>query len=301
MAYHSEKRLMKILVTGAAGLIGSALCQALHSQGHFVVAVDDFSRGKCIPNCGVFHNAHIQDFDFDVDYDAIYHMGAVNGTDNFYNFPTQTLLNNLTADIKMFEVASVCKNLQKFIYASTSELVHSSGVVPTPETSEIRFEDVHHARWSYSLPKLCLENLLANSELPWLVVRYFNVYGKSSNAGHFVHDQIMKIKQDQFEILGANETRSFCYIDDAVSATVELAEKACCEIVNVGNDQELTIQDATSIIANALGKTSPEWNNLPGREHSARRRCPDLSCLKKYIPDYDPIDFQTGIQRVLNK
>lgn len=299
MAYYSEKRLMKILVTGAAGLLGSALCNHLHSQGHYVVAVDDFSRGQDVPNCGEFNQGKIQDFEFDTDYDVIYHMGAVNGTDNFYNFPTQTLLNNLTADIKMYEVACACANLQKFVYASTSELVYASDVVPTPETSKIHFENVHHCRWSYSLPKLCLENLLVNSELPWLIVRYFNVYGKSSKDGHFVHDQIEKIKNNEFDILGANETRSFCYIDDAVSATCALTESAVNEIVNVGNDQELSVLDATNIIADALGKNNPNWNLLPGREYSAKRRCPDLTLLRKYVPGYDPIDFFAGIAKIL--
>jgi len=301
LANYCEDGLMKILVTGAAGLIGSALCEKLHVQGNFVVAVDDFSRGQTIPNCGAFHTGKIQDFEFDTDYNVIYHMGATNGTDNFYNFPTETLLNNLTADIKMYEVACACTDLQKFVYASTSELVHASSVVPTPETSKIHFDNVHHARWSYSLPKLCLENLLVNSELPWLIVRYFNVYGKNSKAGHFVHDQIEKIKQDQYDMLGADETRSFCYIDDAISATIDLAEKACNEIINVGNDQELTVYDATCIIANALGKTSPKWNKLAGREYSAKRRCPDLSCLKQHLPDYNPVNFETGIQKVIQR
>lgn len=289
---------MKVLVTGASGLIGSAIATELYRLGHTVVAVDNFSRGTVQPDCTSFVQQDIQSIEFDNDFDVIYHMGAVNGTSNFYSKPTETLVNNITCDLAMFKCATQQLHLQKFVYASTSELVHNHAI-PTPETANIGFENSHDPRWSYSLPKVTVENLLVNSDLPYLIVRYFNVYGANSKSGHFVHDQIAKISSDVFEIIGADETRSYCYIDDAVKATLKLAELAKHDVVNIGNDTEITAEHAANIIARRLGK-SPTWKLLPSRSASAKRRCPDLTKLKSYIPDYSPIDFQTGLEHLLD-
>lgn len=299
MANNPEKRLMKILITGASGLIGSAITNKLYQQGHQVIAVDNFSRGTVIPDCDKFIKMDIRDIDFDTDFDMIYHMGAINGTDNFYNRPNETLLNNITCDLAIVDCAKKQKHLTKFVYASTSEIVNAVHTIPTPETSTVSFENVHNARWSYSLPKLAIENLLVNSNLPYLIIRYFNVYGKASKQGHFVFDQIEKIRKDIFEVIGADETRSYCYIDDACWATLQLAKVAVNDIVNVGNDTELTSLEAAKIIAKELGITEVDWNTLPGRSGSTQRRCPDLTKLKKYVKEYNPIDFEQGIQRCL--
>lgn len=292
---------MKILVTGAAGLLGSAIANLLHSQGHTVIAVDNLSRGNSVPECSEFLQTDLQTVNLDSDYDMIYHMSAVNGTDNFYNRPNQTLINNITGDLAAVQIANNQTNLQKFVYASTSELVAAVQTVPTPETSAVGFENAHEARWSYSLPKLTIENLLVNSDLPYLIVRYFNVFGPNSKSGHFVHDQIDKINREIFEVIGANETRSYCYIDDACSATVQLASVANRDIVNIGNDQELTSLEAAKIIAKCLGYENKSWKPLPGRSGSTQRRCPDLTKLRNYIGEYHPIDFEQGINLCIQK
>jgi nucleoside-diphosphate-sugar epimerase len=292
---------MKILVTGAAGLLGSAIATLLYSQRHTVIAVDNLSRGNSVPECSEFLQADLQTVELDSDYDMIYHMSAVNGTDNFYNRPNQTLINNITGDLAAVQIANNQTNLQKFVYASTSELVATVQNVPTPETSTVGFENAHEARWSYSLPKLTTENLLVNSDLPYLIVRYFNVFGPNSKSGHFVHDQIHKINQGVFEVIGANETRSYCYIDDACSATVQLASVANKDIVNIGNDQELTSLEASKIIAKCLGYDNASWKPLPGRSGSTQRRCPDLTKLRYYIGEYYPIDFEQGINLCIQK
>lgn len=296
MANNHKERLMKVLVTGAAGLIGSAITNKLYDQGHTVIAVDNYSRGTVTPECDEFIDNDLRNIEFDNDFDVIYHMGAINGTDNFYNRPNATLINNITCDLAMIECAQKQINLKKFVYASTSELVNAVQTIPTPETSAVAFENVHDARWSYSLPKLTIENLLVNSDLPYLIVRYFNVYGPNSKTGHFVHDQIEKIRKGIFEVIGANETRSYCYIDDACDATVRLADVAEKDIVNVGNNTELTSLDAAKIIATQLGITDASWKPLPGRSGSARRRCPDLTKCKRYIGDYNPVDFAEGVK-----
>ena len=62
------------------------------------------------------------------------------------------------------------------------------------------------------------------------------MYGKNSKQGHFVGDQINKIQNGTFSVIGANETRSFCYISDAVSASIHMAETVSKQVINIGND-----------------------------------------------------------------
>ena len=291
---------MKILVTGAAGLIGSAVCDIL-AKNHYVVAIDNYSRGEAQPDCSEFIKENLSEVDPDNDFDIIFHFAAVNGTTNFYTNPTNTLINNISSDIAAFNIAKKQNKLSKFVYASTSELVHNSSIVPTPEITNIGFNNSHDPRWSYCIPKLAIENLLINSDLPVLILRYFNVFGTNTKSGHFVYDQIEKIKKGVFEIIGASETRSYCYIDDAASATVQLAESAATGVVNVGNDRELSTIDAANIIATALGHALPNWTYLPGRSGSTARRCPDINKLKKYIPDYNPLSFEKAIMFIVNQ
>jgi UDP-glucose 4-epimerase len=293
---------MKVLVTGASGLLGFELCKQLKSAGHEVSAVDNNSRGYEIPPCDHWFKIDLTNLN-DVlglahDYDYIYHYSAVNGTKNFYERPNFVMFNNMTGDFNMFELAKKQQNLKKFVYASTSEIV-SGEASPVLELDTVQIENIHNARWSYRLPKICSENYLFNSDIPWFVARYFNVYGSQSKPGHFVADQIIKIKQGRFELTGAEETRSFCHVADAMRATIYCAEHVDHEVINIGNDREITIGDAADIIASALGHNQPSWVYHAGLAGSTANRRPDISKLKKFMPDYQPIEFESGIQEVV--
>jgi nucleoside-diphosphate-sugar epimerase len=208
------------------------------------------------------------------------------------------LLNNLVCDLNMFELASLCKDLKKIIYASSSEVVSDDPVSPVPEHTDITINNIHNARWSYRLPKICAENFLVNSKLPYVIVRYFNVYGDNSKAGHFLADQINKIKSGVFEVVGPDETRSFCHVEDAVRATIHCAETQTNQLFNIGNDREITIMEAAKIIAQTLGHSNPVWITSPGKPGSTTNRRPDISKLRAVMPDYDPILFETGVEQI---
>lgn len=288
---------MKILITGASGLLGHELCEQLHNE-HEVYAIDNHFRSDLIPKCTHWIKADLcGPLDLPTDFDYIYHMGAINGTDYFYSIPNQLLANNITADLNIFKFAEKCKNLKKLVYASSSEIVAGTDQFPTGEIVDINITNIHNPRWCYMIGKIAAENYLSNSTLPWLAVRYFNVYGKNSKAGHFVFDQIKKIKEQVFEVIGADETRCYCYVHDAMSATIQLAEVCNNEVVNVGSDIEITSRDAVHVIANLLGVTAT-FRELPGRVGSGARRRPDLTKLRSYI-DFDPISFEQGIKQIL--
>lgn len=293
---------MKILVTGASGLLGTEICRQLKANPQNEVwAIDNHSRSSTIPPCDHFLEIDLTD-QTSIDklprvFDYIYHYGAINGTKNFYERPNHVLANNFICDLNMFEYAGEITNLKKIVYASSSEIVSDDPVSPVPEHADITIRDIHNARWSYRLAKVCSENYLANSRLPYVMLRYFNVYGENSKAGHFLADQIAKIKEGRFECFGANETRSFCHVEDAIRASIYCAQTQTRELINIGNDREITIMDAAQIIASALGYANPAWTTTPGKPGSTASRRPDITRLRNIMPDYVPMSFESGVQK----
>ena len=180
-------------------------------------------------------------------------------------------------------------------------MVSDDTVSPTPEHADISIKNIHNARWSYRLAKICSENFLANSTLPYVMLRYFNIYGANSKAGHFLADQIEKIKNGVFEIIGPDETRSFCYVEDAVRATIFCADNAVKEVINIGNDQEITIAEAAKVIAQELGHPTKNWAVLPGKAGSTSTRRPDITKLKSIMSDYSPMSFEQGVHEIVTK
>lgn len=290
---------MKILVTGASGLLGHEVCEQLHQQGHSVWAIDDGSRGKSTPRADVILDQDLsRPLELDTDFDRIYHFAARNGTNHFYEQSNRLLVNNVSSDLSVFEFASRCGNLHSLIYASSSEVVVGN-TAPQSESMDITVQGLHNPRWSYRLSKMLAENYLANSKLPAVILRYFNVYGPKSLPGHFVYDVQQKIKQGRFELIGADEVRCYCHVTDAVQATLAVSD-CVGEVINIGSDEPLTAREAADIIAGALGYASPKWEELPGRPGSTQRRVPDLGKLRMLVPGFRPRSFRDGVSDIIN-
>ena len=297
----------KILITGASGLLGTEFCRQLMEAGHEVWALDNHSRSSTIPPCSQWLKMDLLAKDsfagfntLPKDFDYIYHYSAINGTTNFYKMPNKVLENNFVSDINIFNFAKTCANLKRFVYASSSEVVADDPVSPVTENSDVFIKDIHNARWSYRLAKITSENFLANSELPYVMIRYFNVYGENSKKGHFLGDQIDKIKNGVFSVIGSHETRSFCHVSDAISASIYVAENANRVLVNVGNDREISIGDAVRVIATELGHPDAVFEELPSMAGSVANRRPDLTKLREIMPDYNPLSFEEGIRQILS-
>ena len=299
--------MSKILVTGASGLLGTEFCRQLKEAGHEVWAVDNHSRSTTIPPCDHWvkmdllnNNSFTGYVDLPKDFDYIYHYGAINGTTNFYKMPNKVLTNNFISDINIFEFALKCTNLKRLVYASSSEIVSDDPTSPLAENTDVLIKDIHNARWSYRLAKITSENYLANSELPYVMIRYFNVYGENSKQGHFLGDQINKIKNGTFSVIGGQETRSFCHVSDAIRASIYVAENINREVVNVGNDREISIGDAVKVIATVMGHPDAVFEQLPSMPGSVANRRPDITKLRSIMPDYNPMSFEEGIRQILS-
>jgi UDP-glucose 4-epimerase len=296
---------MNILVTGAAGLIGTELCRQLTNQGHFIIAIDNMSRSNEIPKCHKFYCKNLCD---SLEYlnsaqesvEIIYHLSAINGTSNFYKRPNEVLSNNIKSDLNIFKFAEKCNNLKNFFYASSSEVMSHKDFCQ--ESKSLVIDDISNPRYSYKIAKVASENYLHNSNLPWIIVRYFNVYGPETKSGHFVYDQIQNHKNKIFKIIGFDETRCYTYVEDAVDATIKISDKLPIKnTINIGSLEELTSFEATKIISESMGYFFVDYELLPGLKGSPRKRKPNLTMLLKYYSEYSPITFQKGIKKVLDK
>ena len=296
--------MSKILVTGASGLLGTEFCRQFKEAGHTVYAVDNHSRSTSIPPCDEWFRIDLNSVDdinqLPTDFDYIYHYGAINGTTNFYKMPNKVLENNFVCDLNIFNFARKQTNLKRIVYASSSEIVSDDPMSPVPENADVFIKDIHNARWSYRLAKITSENYLANSDLPYVMIRYFNVYGENSKQGHFLGDQINKIKNGTFSVIGGQETRSFCYVSDAIEASIFVAENANRVLVNVGNDREISIGEAVKVIARVMGHPEAVFEQLPSMPGSVANRRPDISKLRAIMPDYNPLSFEEGIRKILS-
>lgn len=284
----------KVLVTGAAGLIGREICKKL-SKDFLVLGIDNnFRYPDFEPACN-YVRSDISKYlaSNSNDFDYVFHMAAINGTSHFYEIPNQLVENNISSDLDIFKFVSTSPRC-KLIYASSSEIVAGTSSFPTAELTDIYIENIHNPRWSYRLSKILAENYLMNSQLDFLIVRFFNVFGKDSAPGHFVNDIIQKINLHNYDLVGPDETRSFCRVEDAVDALLKIYDKVSSEVINIGSDEEITVLAAANIIASHLNKKIV-WRAVTSKEGSATRRQPDLHKLRIYYPNFAPQKFKDSV------
>lgn len=264
--------MKKIILTGHKGFIGSHYYNRIVSE-HSVITFDK-AEGQDLKDTSVTSNAP--------DCDIVVHMAATNGTKLFYEQPTEVAFNNT---LPTFNLINRYKGTNtKFVFTSTCEIFNGAvdrGLhsVPTDESVPVMFEDITNPRWSYSIPKALGENLVANSGLDWLIIRYFNIYGPGQ-IDHFISEFVDRVAKGEYYIKG-NDTRSFCYVDDAVEITHRLIMDSKNYIVNVGRQEESQIDEVAKIIMDIMGIDPSKLEILPGAKGSAKRRCPNTALMKQ--------------------
>ena len=283
---------MKTLVTGSHGFIGSHYYNYLKQNKANVVPYDIKIRGEDLANPDV--TKHMPDFD------VVVHLAATNGTRLFYQKPTDVLINNTLPTVNLIQRYKDTDT--KFVFASTCEIFNGAidegyYPIPTDEQVPIMFKDIQNPRWSYSIPKALGENLVANSGLEYLIIRYFNVYGPGQ-VDHFVNEFVERCKAGEYYING-NDTRSFCYVDDAVRMTDMLVRNHSNATVNVGNCDEVKIATVAKMIMGIMGIDPDKLQVFGSPKGSATRRCPDTTLIKQLtgFEDYTPL--QTGLRKTV--
>ena len=302
--------MKNVLVTGAAGFIGFRLAQKLSERpGMHVHAVDNFVRGEKDDAYRAFcKKRSVTAYELDLtdaeavaklpdQCDVIFHMAALNGTQNFYERPYDVVRCSTLPTFHLLDRYGSTGRLKRFVYAGSSEAyagtVQQFGwPVPTGEDVPLCITDPTNARWSYGASKLHGEVLVVSAcrqlASDYTIIRYHNVYGPRMGDKHIVPDFLARMRKGVYSLYGHKDTRSFLYVDDAVRATVSLAETpaGANQIVNVGSEEEVEIHEiAKRILAIANIDADIELHESP--PGSVSRRAPDTAKLRQLI-DFRP-------------
>lgn len=278
---------MKIVLTGSGGFIGSHYFKKARQDCQIIGFDKKFGQ-------------NVETVDYLPDCDAVVHMAATNGTRLFYEKPTEIIINDTRAT---FRIAERYQNTNtKIVFTSSCEIFNGAidrGYygIPTDETVPVVFDDILNPRWSYSLPKAVGENLIANLGNPWLIIRYFNIYGPYQ-TNHFINEFVSRALNGEYYING-NDTRSFCYIDDAIEMTHILVKNHQNYIVNVGRSQEYQISTVAKEILKIMNISPDKLEIRPGPKGSVRRRCPDTSLVKSLTNFDNYTELSLGLTKTI--
>lgn len=302
---------MKILVTGAAGNVGSALVKGLIKTGnHSVVGVDNFVTGdvKKLPSDSAnfkFIKADVNNFE-DISsivtshtFDVVFHYAALVGVKRTLDNP-MLVLNDIEG-IK--HILSLSKNsgVQRVFFSSSSEVYGEPVEFPQNEhTTPL------NSRLPYAVVKNVCESFLRSYHkefgLNFTIFRFFNTYGPSQSEDFVIPRFIRQALSNQdITLYGkGDQTRTFCYIDDNTDTTILCLEKGYClnEVMNVGSNQEYSIKELAEIIVKLTGSKS-KIVHLPAlKEGDMTRRKPDISKMKSIL-NRDLISLEQGLKRIL--
>jgi UDP-glucose 4-epimerase len=298
---------MKYLVTGGAGFIGSHLCDALIKRGDSVLVLDNLSTGnkKNIEHLldnpmFTFTNGSILDVDI-VDravasVDHVIHLAAAVGVFTIVDKPLESLTTNLRGTENILEAAS--KHQREVLIASSSEIYGKNGAGPLNEESDRIVGSPLKSRWSYSEAKAIDESMAffyyQERTLAVRIVRFFNTVGPRQ-VGHYgmVVPRFVAaaLNNDPLAVYGTgSQSRCFCHVYDAVAGLLAVIDSNATlgEVFNIGNDEEITIQDlATEVIEltnskSTIEKVLYEKAYAPGFE-DMQRRVPDISKIKRTV------------------
>ena len=297
----------RVLVTGAAGFIGSHVVDECLALGMEVVATDDLSGGfrENVPAGAVWVEGDLRDGGFVKSlwdggrFDHVYHLGAyaAEGLSHFiraYNYRT-----NLEASVHLINQA-VLHDADRFVFTS-SIAVYGAGQVPMTEDQTPQPED------PYGISKYAVELDLAAAHemfgLDYTVFRPHNVYGERQNIADRYRNVIgifmNNVLQGQsMPVFGDGlQTRAFSHISDVapIIARSPLVPGASNEVFNIGADHPYTILELAGEIADALG-VEADLEHLPARNEVVHAFSDHAKVSRVFEPP-DPLDLRTGIRR----
>jgi nucleoside-diphosphate-sugar epimerase len=292
--------MKKILVLGGGGFIGRNITEFLVKRGDCYVVSADTKKGSNFDILTVQEPKKfcsvIDDFSdpkafngLDNDFEEIYMLAAIVGVNRTLKDPHEVIRTNtkLTSNVLDWiahnPVKKVLFSSSSENYAATTDLYDSE--IPTNENIPLCIGDITHPRWTYAVTKMHGESAFMHSakklNYEYRIVRYQNIIGPEMGFGHAIPhivERFVNEIENPIKIYGHDQTRAFCYIDDAVRGTVGAMESAnhSNNIYHIGNDQEISMEELTKFIGSILGYEGSYEKAMtyPG---SVSRRCPNIA------------------------
>jgi len=312
--------MLRILITGGAGFLGSHLAEAFLARGDAVIALDTGSQAK------VRHLLDRERFRLVVDSvmspdildglaaqaDIIYHLAGVVGVEHYVADPYQVLNVNINGTQNVLRAAF--KHGRRMVFASTSEVYGRNPAVPWREDADRVLGPSTIDRWCYATSKAAGEHFcLAYRRLglPVTILRYFNVYGPRLDrldVGRVITIFMGQLlRGEPLTVIGdGSQTRCFTYVTDAVRATVAagLLATAAGEVINVGTDQETSIRRLAEAMIEIGGGTStvrfvPQQTVYGQSYEDVPRRVPDVTRMAQLLGVRANTPLDDGLARTI--
>ncbi|MFU8832575.1 MAG: NAD-dependent epimerase/dehydratase family protein [Wenzhouxiangella sp.] len=300
---------MHVLVTGGAGFIGSHLVDLHLARGHKVHVVDDLSTGDPAnverhADNPLFKFDHADLLTFDRIHevsawaDRIYHLAAVVGVFRVLQDPTAVLASNIAACERLLRAVAVANWKPEVVIASSSEVYGHRNDDNLCETDELIITSGLNPRWSYSTSKIADEALgvafAHKYGIPITLIRLFNTVGPRQRGKYgMVVPRFVRqaVAGEPVTVFGdGQQSRSFCDVRDTVHFLDQLASRSHegIEVVNVGNDREISILDLAKLVIERSGSDSKidfiDYKTAYGEPYEdIRRRHPNLGLLKSLV------------------
>ena len=303
--------MKNIVITGAAGFIGSNLVDKLLNEGYFVYGIDNLITGSLDNLSHLNSNNNFEFVNQDVTkyidikdkIDYVFHFASPASPIDYLKYPIQTLKANAIGGHNALGLAK--KNNAKFILASTSEVYGDPLEHPQKESY---FGNVNPIgpRSIYDEAKRFIESMTISyhvyHKLRVSIVRIFNTYGPRMKIddGRVLPTFIKQAASNKDLTVNGDgtQTRSFCYVDDLINGILLLMNYEYSYPINIGNDDEVTINEIASTLISILNsKSKIIYNELP--EDDPLKRKPDLTLAKKILNWTPKIDKKDGFEMLI--
>jgi UDP-glucuronate 4-epimerase len=307
---------MKVLVTGAAGFIGSHLCDKLLAEGRQVVGVDNFDdfyepkakwrnleSSLAQDNFGLIEadirNASAMNDAVGQGFDVIVHLAARAGVRPSIENPLLYADVNVSGTVVMLEAARR-HNVKKFIFGSSSSVYGNNKKVPFSEKDNVDFPISPYAATKKACELIC-HTYHSLYGIDMTCLRYFTVYGPRQRPDLAIHKFARLIEQDKpIPVFGdGSMMRDFTYIDDIISGTNAAIEKcAGYNIYNLGESKPIKLSKLIEHIEHALGKKAKK-EFLPKQPGDVERTYADISRARKELGYKPGANFKQGLAKFI--